>query len=279
MPPPANSIQHLPFPNGPLRIVQLTDTHLCREAGGELLGMDTDHSLAAVIELARSEHPKVDLLLCTGDLADKGAASAYRRLRESIRPFACPSFWLPGNHDSRSGMAAAVGGGVFLCEELRAGPWQVLLLDSQVPGEVGGALGSEQLARLDRALEGAGTAGLHTLVCLHHHPVPIHCAWLDEQVVADADALFEVLDRHAGVRALLWGHIHQEVDRQRNGVRLLGSPSTCVQFMPGSTSFRLDPRSPGYRWLDLHADGRLETGVSRVTGVTFEVDLDSRGYS
>ena len=27
-----------------VRVVQLTDTHLCRTLGGTLLGMDTDHS-------------------------------------------------------------------------------------------------------------------------------------------------------------------------------------------------------------------------------------------
>ena len=35
---------------------------------------------------------------------------------------------------------------------------------------------------------------------------------------------------------------------------------------------------PGYRWLDLHADGRIETGVSRVWNVAFNVELDSGGY-
>ncbi|NQD96893.1 phosphodiesterase, partial [Pseudomonas sp. CrR25] len=34
----------------------------------------------------------------------------------------------------------------------------------------------------------------------------------------------------------------------------------------------------GYRWLRLHTDGRLETGVSRVTGIQFEVDYSVKGY-
>ena len=39
------------------RLVQLTDTHLCALPGGTLLGMDTDHSLQAVIDLVRQERP------------------------------------------------------------------------------------------------------------------------------------------------------------------------------------------------------------------------------
>jgi Icc protein len=90
--------------------------------------------------------------------------------------------------------------------------------------------------------------------------------------------LFAVVERFAQVRGLLWGHIHQEFDQQRKGVRLLASPSTCVQFKPGSEEFQVDSTAPGYRWLRLHANGRLETGVSRVTGIPFEVDYSVKGY-
>jgi Icc protein len=77
---------------------------------------------------------------------------------------------------------------------------------------------------------------------------------------------------------VLWGHVHQEIDWQRNGVRLLASPSTCVQFAAGSEKFRACDKPPGYRWLELHGDGRIGTGVSRVWDTHFEVELDSGGY-
>ena len=97
-------------------------------------------------------------------------------------------------------------------------------------------------------------------------------------MVADADAFFAVLDRYPGVRGVLWGHVHQEIDRQRNGVRLLASPSTCVQFAAGCENFKADDQPPGYRWLELHSDGRIETAVSRVRDVHFNIELDSGGY-
>jgi len=160
----------------------------------------------------------------------------------------------------------------------RVARWQILMLDSQVPGEVGGELGDAELARLDSALQAARDGGLYTLVCLHHQPVPIGCDWLDEQMVADAPAFFQVLDRYPAVRGVLWGHVHQQVDRERNGASLMASPSTCVQFAPGSPGFKADDEPPGYRWLDLHPDGSIDTGVSRVRDVEFTVDLDSSGY-
>lgn len=262
----------------PVRVVQLTDTHLCREPGGTLLGMDTDHSLQAVIDQVVAERPVIDLILGTGDMADGGARQAYERLQGYFEQFSCPGFWLPGNHDDRGAMEAVNSGVARLRRELRVARWQVLMLDSQVPGEVGGSLGEDELAWLEAALREASAAGLHSLVCLHHQPVPIGCEWLDEQMVADADAFFAVLDSYPCVKGVLWGHVHQQVDRQHGNISLMASPSTCVQFAPGSAGFRADDQPPGYRWLDLHDDGRIDSGVSRVRDVEFTVELDSGGY-
>jgi 3',5'-cyclic-AMP phosphodiesterase len=273
--PNSHTVDHA---GGVVRVVQLTDTHLGKAAGTTLLGMDTDHSLQAVIDLLRSERRAVDVLLATGDLSDQGAQEAYRRLRGYFEQITSDSFWLPGNHDDRGAMAAEVGEPKRLCHQLRVANWQIVMLDSQVPGEVGGELGPDELAGLEQALVAAADAGLYTLVCLHHQPVAIGCRWLDEQMVADADQFFAVLDRYQGVRGVLWGHVHQQIDRQRNGAALMASPSTCVQFAPGSAGFKADAAAPGYRWLDLHEDGTINTGVSRVQGVSFTVDLDSGGY-
>lgn len=265
-------------PSGIIRVVQLTDTHLCKSRGGALLGMDTDHSLQAVIDLVKVERPVIDLLLGTGDLSDQGAPEAYRRLQEYFAQLTETHCWLPGNHDDRANMATVADSPLRLGREIRLGHWQVVMLDSQVPGEVGGKLGPGELALLADALDAAADEGLYSLVCLHHQPVKIGCEWLDQQMVADADDFFAVLDRFPGVRGVLWGHVHQQVDIRRGDVQLMASPSTCVQFKPDSVGFKADSAPPGYRWLDLHEDGRLHTGVSRAHGVSFKVDLNSGGY-
>ena len=278
MPPARHSTAYIDPGSDTVRVLQLTDTHLRRVSGGTLLGVDTDRSLQAVIDLARAERWPADLALATGDLSDNGSGDAYRRLLGYFDQLCPRSFWLPGNHDEREAMQAVVQGSEHLCREVRVGTWQILLLDSQVDGEVGGELGAAERELLDARLCDARDAGLFSLVCLHHQPVPVGCAWLDQQMLADAEAFFAILDRYNGVRGVLWGHVHQQVDVERRGVRLLASPSTCVQFAPGSASFKADAAPPGYRWLELHADGRIETGVSRVRDIHFDVDLDSPGY-
>ena len=52
---------------------------------------------------------------------------------------------------------------------------------------------------------------------------------------------------------------------------------TCP-IAPNQTDFKADTAAPGYRWLELHPDGRIESGVSRVTEIVFDVDTESGGY-
>jgi len=80
------------------------------------------------------------------------------------------------------------------------------------------------------------------------------------------------------VNTLLCGHIHQELDVNWQGRRVLASPSTCVQFKPHCTNFTIDPIAPGWRYLDLHPDGTLSTEVHRLSDDEYLPDTDSEGY-
>ena len=260
-----------------VRVVQLTDTHLKGYSGGKLLGLDTDHSLQAIVDLVNAEYAEPDLLLGTGDLADSGAEDAYRRLNGYFGQVTSHHYWLPGNHDLRDVMVE-VAGEERLPGELRIGAWQILMLDSQVPGEVGGRLGEAECARLDAGLAAAERDGLFSLVCLHHQPVPVGAAWLDEQMVADADRFFEILRNYPRTRGVLWGHVHQELDQYCEELRLMCTPSTCVQFLPGETDFAVDAKAPGYRWLELSPAGMIRTGISRADAQAFTVDREAGGY-
>jgi Icc protein len=108
--------------------------------------------------------------------------------------------------------------------------------------------------------------------------VEIGCAWIAPSGLHNADELLRRLRSYPQVKALLWGHIHQEWDEVRDGIRFLATPSTCIQFAPRSEDFKVSEEQPGYRWLLLHADGRLETGVERARDFVVTLDFDSPGY-
>nr|WP_262925837.1 3',5'-cyclic-AMP phosphodiesterase [Pseudomonas chlororaphis] len=257
-------------------LVQLSDSHLFAETDGALLGMNTADSLQRVIDLVLAQQPRIDLMLATGDLSQDGTLESYQRFRQLTRQIPAPGRWLPGNHDEPQVMQLATRDSDLLQPIIDIGHWRITLLDSAVPGSVPGYLQDDQLQLLARSLGEAPER--HHLICLHHHPVSIDCAWMEPIGLRNAEALFAVLDRFPQVRALLWGHVHQEIDRLRGDVRLLASPSTCIQFEPGSDDFKVEEQVPGYRWLRLLPDGRLETGVERVHGYAFSIDYGSNGY-
>lgn len=262
--------------HAPLRLVQITDSHLGERVGTRLLNMDTDQSLAAVLDLVRSQQTNIDVLLATGDLSDQGGPAAYRRFLHATRDLGMHSRWLPGNHDDAVTMRKVLGGDARMQRNLFLGNWQIVMLDTAVPGEVGGHLAASELAALHSCLHAAPDH--HALICLHHHVVPIGCAWIDAQAVDNAERFWATLSEFSQVRAVLSGHVHQQFEATRGNVKVITSPSTCVQFAPYSADFRVDNEAPGYRWFDLHADGCIDTHVERAADVDFQVDLTANGY-
>jgi len=266
--------QNLPV-DGVLHLFQVTDTHLMAESGGRLLNVDTDDSLAAVLDLAKRRSPGPDAMLITGDIAGDGAVGAYERMEAGLAPFGVPSFWLPGNHD---GCAAAAVPEERFTRTITTPHWLIVMLNSQVEDEVGGRLDAVELDALSAAVDGANAARRHLLVALHHPLHKLGVAWLDPQRVENADAFFAEIGRCQQSAYVISGHVHQESDLVYEGVRYLTTPSTCIQFAPNQVDFKVDDIAPGYRWLDLHPDGSIETAVERVTYRSFPVDLASGGY-
>ncbi len=260
----------------PLRVLQLTDPHLMADPKGDLLGVNTRASLAAVIDQVLAHHGRPDLILATGDLAQDASEDAYRYFGDALAQFGCPSLWIAGNHDDTSVLSAIAAEYQAGSRSRVQGGWHFVMLDSSVHGKVYGGFEDQELAFLDQAL--SEHPDLPTMVCLHHHPVDIGCDWMANIGLRNPAPFWQVLDRHHQVRVVLWGHIHQELAQQRNGVALLATPSTCIQFARGSSRFAVEPLAPGYRWLRLQPDGTLQTGVSRLADFTFEPDYSANNY-
>jgi 3',5'-cyclic-AMP phosphodiesterase len=242
-----------------LHLIQFTDPHLYGDEAGTLRGVATYPALTRAIERARERDWPVDGVLVTGDLVHDDPAG-YASFRRALGGLAKPVYCLPGNHDVPDAMRRELGGAPFvLGGTVDLGGWRIVLLDSTIPGRAGGRLSEPVLAELSAAL--AGATGRHALVCLHHHPVPVSSTWLDRVGLANSDEFFRVIDAHRNVRAVLWGHVHQCFEGLRRRVHLLGTPSTCTQFLPRSDEFAVDPRPPAYRTLELRPDGTLRTEV------------------
>jgi Icc protein len=167
---------------------------------------------------------------------------------------------------------------IHLKRSAQLGNWRIIMLNSNVEGHVYGLLDQKELADLDLELADSERNGSHVLVCVHHNCLPVQAAWLQQHCLKNADELFSVLDQYSHVRGILYGHIHQEFESSRNDVKIMAAPSTCIQFHPTNDNFTIDNAQPGYRWLNLGADGTIESGVERVSGKSYNIDFSSTGY-
>ncbi len=248
----------------PLRLVQLSDLHLCAQPG--LLWdipLDTDQTLAQV--LAQIPRYEPDLVLVSGDLAQDPLPEVYQRLRQQLSAVPAPVAVLPGNHDRADLVESLLqSDNLSTRKEWRLGNWQILLLDSSCPEDhQGGLCSTEELAWLEAAL--AAHSADHSLICLHHQPLAVGTPWVDAIGLANGEALLACIDRHSQVRGVLFGHIHQAFEAERRGVKYWGCPATSVQFQPYQAQFEVNNQAPALRWLELEADGEIRTQVEFVS--------------
>jgi Icc protein len=245
-----------------VRLLQFSDTHLLADPHGRLRGSATLPRLQACLAHARRHFFPPDAIALTGDLVQDDPA-AYGTLELLFDRLDAPVLMIPGNHDLPEQMRRRFAAPPFRVGGThRFGAWAVVLLESWFAaardGE--GLLGPAQLAELEGTLQ--ELAGVHVLVFVHHPPILMEAAGMDSLRLQDGPALMEVVERHPHVRAVAWGHAHQSLDVYRpGGKRLLCAPATCMQFKPRVDAFVVDDRPPGYRVIDLQADGGIATEV------------------
>ncbi len=242
-----------------MKILQLSDCHLCADPDRAALGRRPEATLAALV--ARLAALQVDRVVFTGDLVDDPEPRLVRRLQRLAAPLAAPCHFLPGNHDHPASLAAVLGTTLVEdCTHLEVAPGRhCLFLNSRRPGAVGGALSQTAWAALEEVLQALG-AKARLLVFLHHPPLPVGSAWLDAIGLEDGERLLaQLAAARAQVDGVFFGHVHQAFAGRRHGIPCYGCPSTWVQFAPRRARFAYDARPPGARlihWRDAGVETR-----------------------
>jgi len=257
-----------------LRVLHISDCHLV-VPGAELIGVDTQGSLEAVLTQAVAEYAP-DAVIASGDLAHDPTRDVYTRFVATLaRYIDAPLMCVPGNHDVLAAMQAA---GVPLAP-LELGRWSIVPLDSHEDDAPRAHIRQADRRRVAADLTHA--RGAHCLVATHHHMVGVNCPWLDRDMIQNGQELIEWLSECSAMggagrlRSVVFGHVHQIVDATCGGLPVYGVPSTCFQFLPRSESFAVDTLSPGYRWLELADDGGMTAQVRRVDTFPIHVQLNT----
>ena len=267
--------------NETVRLVQVTDPHLFADPTSKLLGVNTSESFQAVLDTFMASQFPAHLLLATGDISQDYSPGSYQNFTKQVASTQLPCHYLPGNHDDPRVMNFYMQGTHILGQQcILIGPWMILMLDSTVAGKPGGYMGKAQFELIDAAI--AAHPEQHVLLAMHHNPILMKCTWLDQHCMANGDEFINRVSQYSQVKGLLWGHVHQQANQVYQGphgdIKLMATPSTCIQFKPLSNDFALDTVQPGYRLLELNADGTITSDVYRVSGVHFSPDNEASGY-
>ena len=214
-------------------IAQISDPHLLQTDSG-VYGGEEALRAAVVHLLALPLLP--DVVLLTGDLADKGQPAEYARLLELLRPLPMPLYAIPGNHDDRAGVQAVFGAqgesalDGFVQYVVEGWPVRLIALDTLVPGSDAGGLKAVQLDWLDARLNEAPERP--TLLFMHHPPFATGLKVFDEIGLREAEHFAAVVARHPQIGAVVAGHVHSSMIRRFAGTLALTCGSTKHSWLP-----------------------------------------------
>lgn len=196
----------------------------------------------------------LDRLVITGDLSNLALDSEFAPIAERLHELPLPVTVIPGNHDAYTRgahrrqrfehyfapfMAGERESGHRYPFVWRADDVALIGVSSAIPSAplmAVGAVGDDQLERLDRALAAHGDA--RRVVLIHHPPSLEHSG--PRRRLLDAPALQDVLARR-GAELVLHGHEHLQLEYELPGP---GQP-VPVHAISAAISISSDPARTG----------------------------------
>lgn len=260
-----------------IRILQISDMHLFASDDQQLVGINTDESFLAVLDLAKQHSWPPDYIFLTGDLSQDSSQAAYQRLISHLEPLDIPCYVLPGNHDKPDILRDCFAQEPFLYQTfVEMQNWIFAFLNTATPGEEGGTLDHQELIELEQQVK--RHPDKNVLICLHHQLKSVKSQWLDTMAICNPEPLVKLISSYSNIRGIIHGHVHQDFSCTINDTPIYSVPSTCFQFKPNSIDFAIDEIAPGYRWLELNVQGEIETSIVRLENIPDNLDRQSNGY-
>ena len=253
-------------------IAHITDSHVLAP-GQRLAGrMDTAAAFDRLIASLKAQPVQPDLVLFSGDLAEDATSEEYAHVSAGLRHLGLPVLAVPGNHDRRAPMLAALPGMVRAIEsghlclaEQTRGPL-IIGLDTVIEGAPEGELCEARLEWLAGRLNEA--RGREVLIFMHHPPITTGLKDMDSMgLLAGREALASLIADHGKVCAILCGHMHRAIMGCCGGAPVRVAPAASLQIafdLRDGVSFDFSGEPPQYMMHRLDRAGGLVSHVISV---------------
>lgn len=222
-----------------MKLLHFTDIHLTglgKTIGGRDPNANFDKALAHALAL----HSDAERIFITGDLSDWGEAEDYARLLARIADLSVPVELMIGNHDDRTTFLDAfpeldTEGFVQRVVPLSLG--HAICLDTWGPQTHAGHFCEARAAWLADQLSALPGP---VFLFMHHNPVPIHVAPMDEIMLLDHARFAETIAPYAAkIRHIFHGHCHLPLTGSLHGIPLSAPRGTNHAGWPDFAATRL----------------------------------------
>jgi len=247
-----------------IRILQISDCHISSNLKQQWCDRYPQQTLSKIVNYINDHEPNKDAVIATGDLSHDSSKESYTVLSKYFSSIKKPVYALAGNHDDPEIMKLLLNKEkISTSSHFVYGNWLIIMLNTHAPKAEHGNLCEQQLALIETLLQQHQEK--YILIAMHHPPITIDCAWIDKINLLNSQEFITRIARYKNIKAIVFGHVHQDTETTLNGIQYLSCPSTCHQYKPNSNEFAFDDIAPGYRWIDLQQDGNIKTGVIRIS--------------
>ncbi len=210
-----------------LQIVQISDTHISLDAPQRA------NDLANCIHAINELQTQPDLVIHTGDIANRGTSEEYHSAQQLLSQLHAPYYVIPGNRDRRAELTDTLNRACYQQSEqgriqysIEQYPVRLLMVDTLNEQSHKGQLCTERLAHLEAML--LADTNTPTVLFLHHPPykavgIPDPFQYDDWN---DVEKLSTLLSRFNNIRGMYCGHVHRFIDGIIGGVK--ASAISCL---------------------------------------------------
>ena len=244
-----------------IKFIHITDIHLSSDENELLHNIPIYEVLDSILNTISEKMSGIDFILITGDISNVGDINSYLTARNKFGGINLPVYWLPGNHDNLECIVNFNNNQNILGDKLFfMNGYLFILLNSVAIDENGknrnsGVLGDRELTFLKHSL--LTNIDKEVIIALHHPPVKSG-TWKDDRMLLNTQEFFNALKDYKNVRAVLYGHQHQEFQIMINDILFYSPPAASYQFSK-DIKWAFGIKGPGFGIVSITDNGDIST--------------------
>lgn len=254
--------------NNPLKIAQISDTHLFSDEAALHCGANVYQNLIQVLShISSVEMP--DAIIFTGDLTQDHTDGSYQNFVHVFKEqnIQIPVYYIAGNHDEFTQLTNHLTGSPFnAAKALTNDYWQVLLINSKSETPAG-YVSQTTLDDLSHNLD----TSKKQLVMMHHHPIDVGYS-IDKHGLENKSMFWSSMAQHPTIQVLACGHVHNDLsilpEQSGYAIPLYACPATSIQFDQTKNTSACNGQGAGYRIFELFADQTFITRTHFIGSTT-----------